>query len=152
MSATLPIEAELNFEDGWIGCPHWRRFRWEQPAEMAPVALLHSADLPGLSLPVLNPRLVAPDYAPWLTVADRAALELSDDGELEWLTVLNIQAEPLVVTANLLGPLAVNRRTGAARQVILADSGYSASHPVGAPHAAEAPGAEVDHAGPDATA
>lgn len=138
---------ELHFSDGLVGCPEWQRFTMVRNPELAPVVLLESADQPGLSLPAVSPWMVKPDYAPNLDEVDRAALGPTGDGELEWLVVLNIQSQPLQMSANLLGPLVVNRRTGAARQVILSQSGYSAAHPVGVPP--EAAGGEVDDARAD---
>ncbi|MBI3762763.1 MAG: flagellar assembly protein FliW [Chloroflexi bacterium] len=122
--------SELFFPEGLVGCAEWRHFALEQSPETAPLALLHSRDQPGLSLIVVDPRLVEPDYAPALEEADRAALGGGDGADLQWLSVLTVQNDPLVVTANLLGPLVVNRATGTARQVILSLSGYPAAYPV----------------------
>lgn len=151
MTASVLTTAELNFPDGLVGCPEWQHFVLENSPEMAPVVLLNSTDEPVLSLPAVNPWLVKPDYAPALADADRLALASQSEAELEWLAVLNIQPEPLLVTANLLGPLVVNRRTGMARQVILSNSGYPAAYPIQAPWQ---PAAEQEgtHARPDPTA
>lgn len=146
MSATAT--AELTFPEGLIGCPDWQHFVLEAGPELAPLVLLNSADEPVLSLPAVNPWLIRPDYAPVLGEADRLALAPESEADLQWLAVLNIQPEPLAMTANLLGPVVVNRRTGQARQVILSNSGYAAAHPV---QALEAPDRqEVTHVGPDA--
>jgi flagellar assembly factor FliW len=121
---------ELFFPEGLVGCADWRRFKLIQEPQMAPLALLRSEDIPGLSLIVADPWLVHPGYAPTLDEADRLALGAGAGAELQWLAVLNVQAEPPAVTANLLGPLVVNKATGAARQVILSQSGYPAAHPL----------------------
>lgn len=148
MSAT--VTAELTFPEGLVGCPEWQHFVLESGPDLAPVVLLNSTDEPALSLPAVNPWLVRSDYAPVLGEADRLALAPESEADLQWLAVLNIQPEPLVMTANLLGPLVVNRRTGQARQVILSNSGYAAAHPV---RVLDAPACqEVTHAGPDAAA
>lgn len=151
MTAPAMTTAELNFPEGLVGCPEWQHFVLESNPAMAPLVLLNSTDEPILSLPAVNPWLVKPDYAPTLGDADRLALAPESDSDLEWLAVLNIQPEPLRVTANLLGPLVVNRRTGMARQVILSNSGYPAAYPIQAPWQPAA-GPEVRHARPDATA
>ena len=120
----------LTFNDGLVGCPDWRRFVLRQTEDTSPVKLLVSQDLAELSLPVVNPKLVDPDYAPQLSATDRAALGVADEEEAHWLAILTVQAQPLRVTANLLGPLVFNPNTGVARQVVLAHSGYAAAHPV----------------------
>lgn len=148
MSSPTLFASELNFPDGLVGCPEWRRFTLRALDETGPVRLLVSTNMPELSFPVVNPWLVIPAYAPSLTEADRAALGVTDDAELDWLTVLTVESEPFKVTANLLGPLVFHRRTGAARQVILSQSGYSAAHPVGGTMT----NSEVAHAGAHAEA
>jgi flagellar assembly factor FliW len=130
MPSPIPHDFRLRFPAGLIGCPDWQAFTVERKPEIAPMVLLWSDDQPGLSLPVVNPWLVEPSYAPQLSDADRATLEVADEANLDWLCVLNVQPEG-VITANLLGPIALNRSTGQAVQVIQAQSGYSAAHRVG---------------------
>lgn len=122
---------EVIFPEGWVGCADWRRFALELPPETAPVGLLRSLDEPELSFIVVDPWKVEPGFEPLLTEADREALGAGEEAELQWLSVLNVQNEPFAVTANLLGPLVVNRANGTARQVILSQSGYSAAHGLG---------------------
>jgi flagellar assembly factor FliW len=124
--------SEIYFPEGLVGCKQWQHFTLDEAPDMAPLALLHSHDVQGLSLIVTDPWLVYPTYAPVLDEADRVALAPADDSELKWLTVLTLQNQPLSVTANLLGPLVVNRATGSARQVVLAQSGYQAAHLIAA--------------------
>lgn len=121
----------LTFADGLVGCPDWRRFILRQADDTSPVKLLVSQDVAGLSLPVVSPLLLDADYAPQLSATDREALSAREGEAVEWLTILTVQAQPPRVTANLLGPLAYNPSTGAARQVVLAQSGYPTAHPVG---------------------
>ena len=118
------------FAEGLIGNPEWQHFLLRKSDKTEPVKLLISREQPGLSFPVAAPWLIEPDYQPQLSAADRQALGVTDDGDLEWLCLLNVQSDPFMVTANLLGPLVINQRTNAARQVILSRSGYSASRPV----------------------
>jgi flagellar assembly factor FliW len=65
-----------------------------------------------------------------LSDADSAALGLVDPGDGLVLVLLTARGDPASVTANLLGPLVVNVRTGRGRQLVLAESGYSAQHPI----------------------
>lgn len=148
---TEPLSvSEVYFPEGLVGCPDWQRFALDRSAELAPIVLLNSTEQAGLALPAVSPWLVDLEYAPQLSEADRLALQPADDADLEWLVILNIQAEPPLMTANLLGPLVINRRTGIGRQVILSLSGYSAARPVGAtPLPAQS---EVSYAGSDAAA
>ena len=131
--ARQPLDLQvrpITLAEGLIGSPEWQHFLVRKSADMAPVKLLVSREQPGLSFPVVNPWLVDPSYEPRLAAEDRAALGGAENGDLEWLVLLNVQSNPFKVTANLLGPLVINQRTNAARQVVLAGSGYSATHVV----------------------
>ena len=85
-----------------------------------------------------------------LDADDRAALGAAQDGDLEWLCLLNVESNPLTVTANLLGPLVINQLTNVARQVVLSGSGYSAKHVVTGGNL-EAAFKEVERASANAT-
>ena len=75
-----------------------------------------------------------PDYDIELPESDVAALELEDPADAEVLALVTIRYTDAggvaSVTANLLGPLVVNRRTGIGRQVVLPDSQHSTREPV----------------------
>ena len=150
MATEQPAPLPLVFPEGLIGCPDWQRFTLERPPELAPMALLVSEDIPNLSLPVVSPWLIKVDYAPQLAEADQLALKAEAGVDLQWLVILNVQREPPLLSANLLGPVVFNPASGLARQVILSLSGYSAMHMLEV--AAQPPENEVSHARADATA
>ncbi len=122
----------LTFPAGLVGFPEWRHFLLQRRSPEDPVAALVSLDEPGLSLLVVDPWLVAPDYAPQPAPEDLEALGVADPRELTWLCVLDVPSEDSLegATANLLGPLAVHLPSGRGRQVVLARSAYSARHPL----------------------
>lgn len=78
---------------------------------------------------VVDPRLWVPGYT-LRSAALLAAAGLRDPEKLLPLVILNIQADPLQVTANLLGPLAVDPESGQGAQVVVTDQPYSAEQPV----------------------
>ena len=131
--ARQPLDLQvrpITFAEGLIGSPEWQHFLLRKSDKTQPIKLLISREQPGLSFPVVAPWLIEPSYQPHLDPADRQALGVDDDGDLEWLCLLNVQNDPFLVTANLLGPLVINQRTSVARQVILSHSGYSAAQVV----------------------
>lgn len=79
---------------------------------------------------VTDPALVLPGYSVVLSAEDRKALGLALDAQPNLLCTLTVTPEG-AITANLLGPLAINSKTRQAKQLVLADSAYSATHPVG---------------------
>lgn len=131
VSAESTVARELLFDDGMIGCPTWRNFEM-QPGTIGPsIHTLRGVD-EDVALYVCDPFTIVPDYEFEVGDADAAALELRDPGDALVLVVLTVRTDPAIVTANLLGPLVINNRTGRGRQLVLAASDYSARHPVAA--------------------
>ncbi len=80
---------------------------------------LQSVDDPALAFLVLTPWPLFPDYAPELSDADQAALDLADASDALVLCLVTSHVEPRRFTANLLGPVVVNQRRRLGRQVVL---------------------------------
>lgn len=142
------------FPRGLVGCPEWQRFRLLRDPDLPLIGVLESEDLAGIALLVADPALVCADYCVELSDEDATELGITTADDASVLVVLVAYEEPRRITANLLGPLVVNRRTGKAKQLVLSDSGYSARHPVAsAPDEAwPAPDAAASPARPDPTA
>jgi flagellar assembly factor FliW len=121
---------ELHFDEGLIGCPDWRKFVLEPDAAGPAILLLRSLDEAGVALYVADPFTILPEYEFEVGEEDSRDLALSDPGDAFVLVVLTVHADPASVTANLLGPLVINVRTGRGRQLVLAESGYSVRHPI----------------------
>ncbi|HVC25824.1 MAG TPA: flagellar assembly protein FliW [Acidimicrobiales bacterium] len=141
-------ERALVFDRALIGFPESRAYRLRSLGEAyAPFAALTSADEDGPSFIVVPPGLLFQDYVIEIPEADVAALDLraAEDVEILALVTRRAGAAP---TANLMGPIVVNTRTGHAAQVVLADGGYGVAVPLdsgsargGAPAAAPDPDA-----------
>ncbi len=78
---------------------------------------LTAADDPDVRLFVVDPAAVLPDYAPVLSDAQVAGLDLRSADEAGVLVVARMTDEGIGV--NLLAPVVFNQRTGDAAQVIL---------------------------------
>ncbi|GAC1313694.1 MAG: hypothetical protein NVSMB2_02050 [Chloroflexota bacterium] len=122
-------EAVISFAEGLVGQPEWRRFVLLSGDETEVVGVLQSVDDEALSLMVTRPTLVLPDYRVPVGAADRAALELEPEQEPIILTTVTVHGQ--TITTNLMGPLLINPRTRAARQVVLTDSQYTTAYPLG---------------------
>jgi flagellar assembly factor FliW len=116
------------FPEGLVGCADWRSFVLVAVSDDEPVCLLQSTDEPEIALLVTDPRLIDPTYACPLSPADRAALRLAADDEPLLLCTLTLRREPASITANLVGPIVVNLRERVGKQLVLADTTYSARH------------------------
>ncbi|MDR2934749.1 MAG: flagellar assembly protein FliW [Candidatus Adiutrix sp.] len=105
----------------------------------SPFYWLQCVDDPDLALIMINPLIFKPDYAPAISPDVARELEADVAGELSLFVIVTIPAgNPTGLTANLLGPVAVNPVRRLARQLVLDDRLYSHRHPVMA-NAAENP-------------
>ena len=114
---------ELHFASGLPGFPDARRFLLVRLGdEHSPFSVLrHLEDDAGPEFVVTHPGLFFPDYAP--EIAGRLELKSADDALL--LVIVTVADPVAASTANLLGPIVVNRTTRAAAQAVLGNSGYA---------------------------
>ena len=118
--------ATLRFAAGLPGFGAARSFSmvpWG--GEDSPFSLLECTDVDGLAFVVVPPALFFPDYEPEVDAhtVERLGIEVADDAEL--LVILTLGPTPADATANLLGPIVVDRRTGEAVQAVLAGQRWS---------------------------
>ena len=91
---------------------------------------LQSIDMPRVALIVAAARSVRADYHAQVTKADLKALEMAEGDELDCLVVLREPTDSAKMTANLVGPIIVNRRSRRAVQAVQHDSSYGAAEKV----------------------
>lgn len=125
--AAAPATMRFHFASGMPGLEEYRRYTLVA-LEDSPAFWLECDDEPGIILPVADAFAVVPDYSFEIGAADVRALDLADESEALVLTVLTLPQSDGPITVNLLAPIVANRRTGAARQLILEGSGHSLRH------------------------
>ncbi len=129
MTSDSPTSGELFFDHGLPGFASSRRFVLESwGAPEGPFSLLRSLDDETEFL-VVNPDVFFPDYVAEIDdeTADWLGLASADDACL--LVIVSIRDKAEDATANLLGPLVINRSTGRAIQAVLND-GWSTRQPL----------------------
>ena len=121
----------LKLSEGLLGLQDWRQFLlfFQSPEE--PVGVLIPLAPYSVSLAIVDPFQVLPEYEPILGEAELLEIVGKADAPISYLAILNIQDDPFEVFVNLLGPLVYDPRTGRGKQVVLSNSGYSASYRLG---------------------
>jgi flagellar assembly factor FliW len=122
---------DLRFDAGLAGFPAAHRFALVRVGEEpSPYALLRSLDIEDLEFVVVPSAAFFPDYAP--VIDDDTASGLGLEGPEDALVLLIVTiADPVQdSTANLLGPIIVNRHTRAAVQAILTPETHSTRQPL----------------------
>ena len=123
-------ESVITVLGGIIGFPSLIRYVLIQRPNDAPFYWLQSLDDPTMALVLVNPVLFKADYNPALPLALFEELE-AKAGQITLFAIVTIpQGRPQDMTANLLGPLAVNPASRLARQLVLDDRLYTHRQPI----------------------
>lgn len=78
---------------------------------------------------VIEPGGIVPGYEPEIFDGDAFQLDLRDPAEAMILNIVTLQNQkPLQATANLMGPVVVNRRTRVGRQLVISNYSRYSSH------------------------
>lgn len=117
----------LNFPKGLFGFEDYHKYALIE-AEYEPFFWLQSLDEKSLAFLLIDPFLIVNDYE--LDIDDKMLKDIgivSPTDVYVW-SVVTVPADGGPVTANLQGPLVVNRKTQTALQVILSDSKWTTKH------------------------
>lgn len=108
-------EDVLSFPDGLYGYDQHREFLVWNEKKFIPFQWLISLENPELMFPVVDPKLICPDYDP------------NHRHTFEWdtmLVVVTMGDSVESVTANLRAPILLSTGKNVAKQVILTDTNY----------------------------
>lgn len=125
----LNIE-KIHLPDGLLGLPEWKHFKLQQTLDMVPVALLHCEEEPRVSFIVADPISWFAQYKAEVTPEDLKFLKAKSKEELYILSIVNVEADPFLVTANLLSPILINPTSKLGKQIVLHGSPYLAKQPL----------------------
>lgn len=129
--AGLGEGTEIEFAAGLPGFPGSRRFRLEDLGpNLRPFSRLRYLGEPEISFTVVSPGLLFPDYTIEIDDDHQLALGLEGVQDVVTLIMITVPQPPQPPTANLLGPIVVNRRTGSAAQVVQHKSTYRVAEPL----------------------
>lgn len=128
---TIDRDKIIRMVSPFLGFPDDQRFILLPHGENSPFWWLQSMDSPELAFVVIQPALIKPDYRPAIAAHYLDELQVNDAGDLELLLILTIpQGRPEEMTANLLGPVALNAAARLGRQILLDPNEFSPCWPV----------------------
>jgi len=124
-------EKVITLTSPFLGFPDSKRFIIKPHGEESPFLWLQSLDDPKLAFVAIQAALLVPQYQPEISNLTRQELQDSSEQPLEILLILTIPREnPEGMTANLLGPVAINSQMRLAKQVLQDPTRYDACWPV----------------------
>ncbi len=125
---TVDPDDVVTFAHGLPGFEQCRRFVLASAPALEPFTCLHGIDAPEPSFLAIDPRRVLPGFVTPLCDSDRRRLGLDGEGPLLWLGV--VQIDDAAARVNLKAPIVINPRRMVGLQVMNADNGYAADHPL----------------------
>jgi flagellar assembly factor FliW len=125
-SIDVADEDVIRVPGGLIGFEEHQRFVLVQAEELKPLVWLVSIEEPELAFPLADPGYFTEKYHVTVEREDREILDIDtecDEAVIYVIVTLPDGQRPL--TANLRGPIVMNRTTRVARQLILVSETYS---------------------------
>ena len=124
----------VEIQGGLLGFPDATRYVRVPVADGDGWLWLQATDDPELAFLAITAFRFFADYDVDIPDADAEAIGLTDAADAEVLALVTVSRSSSGalegITANLLGPVVINVRTGQGRQVVLAESPYSTREPV----------------------
>ncbi|MFW6253738.1 MAG: flagellar assembly protein FliW [Chitinivibrionales bacterium] len=115
----------IRFPAGIPGFEQRKEFVLVQIPEYLPFEWLVCTDGSKLRFAIINPMVFLPDYSPNVTKEQLADLQFEKPEDILLYTIVTIRDNPAESTANLIGPLFINRTRRLGKQVIIDDDRYS---------------------------
>jgi flagellar assembly factor FliW len=115
----------ISFPAGIPGFEERKKFVLAEIAEYAPFEWLVCVDGTKLRFAVINPLLFRSDYDPNMGKDHLTDLQVEKPEDLLLYVIVTIRDNPLESTANLIGPVLINRIKRIGKQVIIDDDRYT---------------------------
>ncbi len=126
-----PLEIDerqvIQFPHGLIGFEQFKMFALLD-ASQQPFYWLQSLDVPEIAFVLINPLLFRPDYTPDVAEEDLEDLQLDHPDDLLVFSIVTIPENQNRMTANLQGPVLINRKRKIGRQSISLNPNWRVKH------------------------
>ena len=117
----------IHFPHGLLGFEELREFALLDAAQ-APFYWLQSLERVAVAFVLIDPLFFRPDYTPDVDAVEREEIGIASEEDLLVLSIVTIPANSTQMTANLQGPLLLNRRTHVGRQMISTNPRWGVRH------------------------
>jgi flagellar assembly factor FliW len=118
----------VKFPAGLVGLEEYRHFVLKELPEYPCFWMLKSMEEELFGLVLTNPFLFVPDYEFELPAAFLS--QMGEKRQMEIFVTVTLAQKPQDITANLMGPIVIDRQQGIGFQVVLPDRNYSARYPL----------------------
>jgi flagellar assembly factor FliW len=115
----------ITFPEGIPGFVNNREYVLVQLPEYLPFEWLACTDKSHPRFAIINPVLFKPDYAPRIIKEQLEGLGIKKKEDILIYVIITIMENPEETTANLIGPLVINRVKRIGKQIIIDDDRYT---------------------------
>jgi len=112
------------FPSGIPGFEKNKEYVLVQIPDYAPFEWLVCVDGSRVRFAIINPLLFRPDYAPAMTKIQLEELAIEKPLDVLLYSIVTISPNPAQSTANLIGPVIINKTKRIGKQVIIEDDRY----------------------------
>jgi flagellar assembly factor FliW len=120
----------ITFNSGIPGFEQNKQFVIVSIPEYAPFEWLVCIDGSKLRFAIINPLLFEPNYDPKIIKEQLDDLAVERPEDLLMYVIVTIRENPLESTANLVGPIILNRHKKIGKQIIIDDDRYTTREPI----------------------
>jgi len=128
-----PIEInerqKIHFPSGLLGFESFKDYAILD-AERQPFYWLQSLDVEQVAFVLINPFLFRPDYEMNIDNEEMLRIGINDPAKALIFSIVTIPADESPMTANLQGPLVINRESRVGFQAVLTDSRWRTKHDI----------------------
>ena len=119
----------VSFPSGLLGFESFKDYVLLD-AERQPFYWLQSLDVEQVAFVLINPFLFRPDYEMNIDNEELLPIGITDPGKAIIFSIVTIPADGSPMTANLQGPVVINRDNRLGLQAILTDSRWKTKHDI----------------------
>lgn len=121
-------EVIITFPEGLIGLEEYKKFTLKELPDQELFQVMQSQDDEFFGLIVTEPFWFVTDYS--FELPDTYTAKLGNQEDMEVFVAITLASNPEDITANLLGPILLNRKIGIGFQVLAAEKDYSTRHKI----------------------
>ncbi len=120
----------VTFANGIPGFEKNKQYVLVQIPDFVPFEWLVCIDGSRLRFALINPMLFCPDYSPKIVKEQFEDLAIEKPEDILLYSIVTIGENPLESTANLVGPVVINKTKRIGKQIIVEDERYSTREPI----------------------
>jgi flagellar assembly factor FliW len=120
---------KINFPQGLFGFEDFKEYIL-MDAEHEPFFWLQSLDDQDIAFIIINPFLFRPDYEVNINNEDLSEIDIASPENALIFAIITIPQDGTSMTANLQGPLVINKEKMIGMQAVLADARWKTKHDI----------------------